>query len=294
MRRIGTWAALLITLLSLAPLPTHAAAQQTDGLQISPVRSELKVDPGGSTGSDIVVANLTKQSLDITLFFREFSVTNTDYDYSFQVSHYDWITISKPELTLAPGQSKTIPFALNPSKDAGPGGYYFTIFASSNVSSGGVDSTIQAASLLYVTVNGTLVQSSKLDSADLPTFIFSPDVTYSFDMTDTGNVYYSIYSIAKLSNIFDTSEGDVAAHTVIPQKQRHLTGTLPSPRFPGIYTATIGYKTDAGQTVTMVKPVVYLPLWSIVVSIGLAFVVYKVIRRIVKRRRVRKTPSITD
>ena len=265
------------------------ATSDASGLQISPSRQELKVEPGGSATGSIVVANLTKQDLKVTLFFREFSVTNTNYDYSFQDSHYDWIHISEPEVTLKPQQSKTLTYTLDPVKDASPGGYYFTVFASSNIRSGEVNSTLQAADLLYVTVNGALDKSTRLDTIDLPTILVSPDITYAFAMTNTGNVYYTIYSIAKLSNIFDTTEGDTAAHVVLPQKQRVLTGSLPAPSYPGIYTATIGYRTDSGNQATFTKHVIYIPLWGMVIVIGITIVLSRLGMIAFRRWRRRRT-----
>jgi len=260
----------------------------TTGLQISPARQELHVDPGTTVDGDLVVANLTKQDLVITLFFREFTVTNANYDYAFQLSHYDWIRIKQPEVTLKPGESRTIPYSLSPTADASPGGYYFTIFASSNLQSGGINSTIQAASLQYVTVNGRLDKSTRLDKITLPNVLASPDITYGFDMTNTGNVYYTIYSTARLSNVFATTEGETAAHIVLPQKPRTMTGTLPAPPYPGIYTATIGYRTDSGNFMTLSKPVLYLPLWGVVIGIGIVIVLLRVGVVVFKRWRRRK------
>lgn len=265
------------------------AVSTTTGLQISPTRQELHVDPGGTATGALVVANQTKRNLDVTLFFRQFTVTTADYDYSFEISPYDWIRISKPELTLSPGQSQTVSYSLNPTADASPGGYYFTIFASSNLQTQGVDSTIQATSLLYTTVNGQLDKGTHLDKVSFPSILVSPDITYSFAMTDTGNVYYTIYSVASLSNIFATTTGATAAHIVLPQKPRTMTGTLPAPAYPGIYTATIGYRTDSGNLMTISKPVLYLPLWGVVVLIGILLVLWRVLTLVIRRRRRSKT-----
>lgn len=256
------------------------------GLQISPIRQELKVDPGASTTGHVVVANLTKQSLDISLFFREFSVIDDTYDYSFQASRYNWIRLDQNELTLTPGASKTINYTLAPDKGASPGGYYFTLYASANLQSGGVDSTIQAASLLYTTVNGALDRGTRLDSVRMSTFLFSPNITYDFTTTDTGNVYYTIYATASLAGIFDKSESETAAHVVMPGQPRRITGTLPAPRFPGIYTETVGYHTDQGVYQTVSRPVIYLPLWATVILIGVIFIVAGFVRRIIRRRRL--------
>lgn len=263
------------------------AASSQSGLQISPIRQELSADPGAQSNGHFVVANLTKQSLDITLFFREFSVTDDNYDYSFQLSQYNWIRLDQNELTLAPGVSKTINYTLGPDASASPGGYYFTLYASANLQSGGVDSTIQAASLLYATVNGTLDRGTNLDSVRMPTFLFSPDITYDFTTTDTGNVYYTIYADASLTGLLDKTEAQTAAHIVIPDKPRRITGTLPAPRFPGVYTETVGYHTDQGVYKTVSHPVVYLPLWACVILIGLILVAVGIVRRIIRRRRFR-------
>lgn len=263
------------------------ASTAASGLEISPVRRELKVDPGKTATTNVVVANLTKQDLDITLYFREFSVINTDYDYSFQTSPYDWLRIETPQLTLKPGESRTIPYSLTPGAEASPGGYYFTVFASANIDSGGIASTIQAASLLYSTVNGALDYGGRIERIVMPKVLFSPDITYDFTMTDTGNVYYTIYTIATLNSLFDRTSAQTAAHLVLPDKPRRITGDLPAPVLPGIYSATIGYRTDQGVVTTRSQPVVYLPPWSIVVLIGLIIVAVTVTRRL-RRRGFRK------
>jgi hypothetical protein len=190
-----------------------------------------------------------------------------------------WISLEVTEVRLEPNQSKKINYTIAIPTGSAPGGYYYTLFASSQLSQTGLISTVQAASLLYITVKGSLVKTSAHISNSAPRIVTGKNVDYSVSVKNTGNVHYFAYVSADVHGLFGIRNPNGASHLLLPGKIRQISGTVPSPALPGFYTLTYGYKTDAGVERTDSRIILFIPPWSIALAILIGFVVYYLRRR---------------
>jgi len=228
----------------------------------------VHVDAGGQAPGSFSVANLTDKPLGVHLYVKQFSVSDYQYNYTFSDPAHDFVTLALTDITLQPNKSQAIPFTVNTPQGAAPGGYYYTLFAQSAVA-GDVSVATQVATLLYVTVNGKLVQTTELKQHWLQQFIFGGDISYTLEPLNTGNVHYYAYVSATLDGFLTHQSMPPTPHLLLPGAVRHVAASLPSPFLPGVYKVTYGYRTDAGDVVTRSGLVIFVPPWFIAVVVGL-------------------------
>jgi len=258
--------ACLLALQCLVPALANAGARTPPpekGLLITPLRQYLSASSGQTIKSSVTIANLTDQPLTVTMSVRQFSVTDYVYNYKFEAPKNDWLHLDLTSVTLLPNQSQTVPYHMQIPVGSAPGGHYYTLFASANVSNGGINTTIQAADLLYMTVKGSLVQTSRLENSSIRHISFGHSVSFSLQPIDTGNVHYFIYVSGQLHGLFVKATPTPDTHLLLPGKVRAVSSSIAAPLLPGIYKATYGYRTDSGQNITRSSVVVYIPPWFI-------------------------------
>jgi len=286
--------ACLLVLQCLVPALANAAAvtpPPEKGLLITPLRQYLSASSGQTIKSSVTVANLTDQPLTVTMSVRQFSVTDYVYNYKFEAPKNDWLHLDLSSVTLLPNQSQTIPYHMQIPVGSAPGGHYYTLFASAKVSNGGINTTIQAADLLYMTVKGALVQTSRLENSSIRHISFGHNVPFSLQPIDTGNVHYFIYVSGQLHGLFVKATPTPDTHLLLPGKVRAVGSSIPAPLLPGVYKATYGYRTDSGQNITRSSVVVYIPPWFIAFLLAALLVAGRFLPR---KRSKQATPSTDD
>lgn len=251
--------------------PVHAADTKDEGLSISPLRKEVTVTAGKASQHYFTVANLTKNPMEVQFSVREFSVTDFVYDYKFRSPGNDWVKLKQQSVTLMPGKSQRIWYDIVTPERAAPGGYYFALFASTEVKGEGLPGTIQAVSLLYTKVEGRLLTTSVLQNDSAPFFVTGNEVKYKFDVKNTGNVHFSAYFYGQLEGLFGMRSERGTSHIIIPEAPRAIEGAVPSPFWPGIYKFTYGYKVDFADIVTSKTTyILYMPPWSFAALVFIA------------------------
>lgn len=283
--------ACFVVILGTIYTPTYAAEPKSRGLFISPLRTYAEIDAGDQKTRSFRVANLTKTPITITLSVESFSMADDAYNYNFTASQNDWLRISQTIVKLAPNQSQEIAYALTIPKNAPPGGQYYTIFASADLSDNGVESTVRATTLVYVTVNGKLTYSSQLKNQSLPRVVWTPQFNYSLDVLDTGNTHYFAHFESRLEGLWYTQIPSGTSYLLMPGMVRHVQDTFNSPLLPGIYLFTYGYTTDTSNAATAKysKLIVFIPPWFIITILVVGFGSYKWYR--VRRRKNKKYPA---
>ena len=270
-----------IVILAYMMLPLQAHAAQTKRLLISPPRAYSSVDAGHEKINTITVANTTNNPMQVTLSVQQFSVNDYVYSQVFSAVKQDWLHLGADSVQLAANQSTDVQYTLTPPANVAPGGYYFSIFVSTQVQKDGGTDTMQAANLLYVTINGALTKTSQLKTSHMPRVVFGKTISYQFSVANTGNVHFFIYTQGTLSSLFTKQSGTSQTHILMPSTTRAVAGSIQSPLLPGLYHATYGYKTDSGTTVTRAQRIIYIPFWFIA-TIGVVAIILVRLRE--KRR----------
>src|SRR6266496_1812188 len=134
MRRVGTIVGIILAL--FVSTPSAQALSVDRGLQITPPRQYLTVDPGKTIKSSITVANITENPHDISLSVEHFSVADYTYTYMFDLPKEDWVKLEQTQMTLKKSESRTVSYTVSAPANATPGGHYFTLFASTSLGEG--------------------------------------------------------------------------------------------------------------------------------------------------------------
>lgn len=266
MKRSAIFAIIFSVVSAVMALPAQAAplAKNDNGLSISPLRQEKSVAAGKTTSGYITVGNLTDKPMVVTAAVKEFSVTDYAYDYIFENPQNNWVKMRSPQIQLAPKSSQKIQYDINVPAKATPGGYYFALFASTEVTGEGLAQTVQAASLLYVKVEGELIRTSVFQDASVPFIVTGQEIPYKFVVKNTGNVYFSAYLYGQLEGLFGKLPESGTGHLLMPNAPRTIEGAVPTPLLPGIYKLTYGYKVDFASIITTQSAyVVFVPPWSV-------------------------------
>lgn len=285
MRRL--MAVVLGSFLLLIPSASAAPAPNIEkGLLITPLRQFLNVDAGNSLQSSFTVTNQSDGPLQIDLKVEQFSVTDYEYNYTFSQPNNDWLKLSTSSVSLDSNKTQSINYDIQVPTGTAPGGHYYTLLASATLSNGGFKNTIQAADLLYLTVNGKLTTVSHLESSNIRKVNFSHDIPYTLHPINTGNVYSFVYVSGELHGLFVRPPQTSSAHLLMPGHVRTLNDSIPSPVLPGIYKATYGYKTEGNWIVQQSKWVVFIPPWFVALLLALVLILPKLLPRL--RRKMSK------
>lgn len=248
-----------------------SAAASSQGLLLSPLRTEANLAPGTVYDGVLTVANRTTAPMTVSLDAEEFSVINQQYDYAFtQESRVaKWVTFSPSELTLAAGDSKTVSYRVSAPLSAEPGGRYISLFASTDTGTqdGGVNSRQRIASLLYITVLGDVTRVGNLISLTSP-WAINGESKWSVAIQNTGTTHFRSRYTVSIHNVLGHDVGTSASGDalILPGTIRLITDTLPLPPFPGLYKYI--YTIGLGDTpaVTETRLVLYVPPVFIIIG----------------------------
>lgn len=276
--------------LFLSPQIVYAQTKLNQkGLTLSPLRSELSINPGTSLDGTLTVTNSTKKVMTVNLTAETFSVINQQYDYAFteESNVVKWVTFNHPQVDLVAGQSQKIIYTVGVPLSAEPGGRYISLFASTDtgLSEEGVESRQRIASLLYITVLGDVTRSGHLVSLTSP-WLMSGDSSWNVALQNTGTTHFrSRYNI-KVNNIFNEAVVSMSGDALIlPGTVRSVSDKLPAPQIPGIYKVV--YTIGLGDTPAIVETrfIIYMPPWATVVATaGITVLIYWFLRKRLSKR----------
>jgi hypothetical protein len=256
------------------PNVLFAEAVTNKGLTLSPLRSELSIDPGTSVDGTLVVKNQSKKPMEITMTAEAFSVINQQYDYSFtaESSIAKWVTFNQSEFSLKAGGSKKITFTVGVPLSAEPGGRYISMFASTDTGEhdNGIQSRQRIASLLYINILGDVSRSGHLVSFSSP-WLIGGNSGFSMAIQDNGTTHFrSRYSLRVKGLLWNETVSETKGDALIlPGTIRLVSDKVKAPKIPGIYKAE--YLIGLGDTPAEKKTniLIYMPLWFSIILIAI-------------------------
>lgn len=273
---------------SLAIMPNESLETKNKGLYISPLRSYLDLNANESATRAFTVANLTESPMTVTAHIEQFSVADYSYDYRFDEVDNNWVQLVENIVTLKPYESHELAYRINVPKNAAPGGHYYSLYASSTTQNGANKSTVQAASLLYLTVNGDLKRTSQVIDRSLPRVVFTPHTKYSLNVRNTGNIHYFAYIKPRIDGLFYENAPNGSSQLLMPGTTRRVEGSIKSPILPGVYKLSYTITPDQGNETIGSQYFVFLPPWFIALLIILSAVVGHFVVRRLRRKKARE------
>ncbi len=268
------FAAALVWLLVMSISSLSAAPKPPTGLQIFPLRSRPTLSPGDTSTGKVTVKNDTDQLMSVDISVERFKVTDEDYNYSFSEDrNTEWVRIADKSLNLQKRESKEVAYSLAIPADASPGGYYFSIMASSQnqPSSTNFKEIRRVASLIYLEVSGDLTRQVNLLGFDSPWFVTQREVSIDTRLANQGNSHHSARTKQYFESIFGQQSSILQKDgLILPGTIRKLSSSLKAPWLPGIYQLAVEFSPpQGGQVQVKRQTILYLPVWSWFVCLGL-------------------------
>ncbi len=291
--------ALLFTLVTAGLFANATYAVDEDlgtgqALEIAPPLVSLRADPGQTVTADIKIRDIAKVPLVVTGEVNDFSSDGetgipkiaTDTTEKSPYSIIDWVQPLN-QLTLIPGEIKSLPVEINVPSNASPGGYYgvirFTAKAGS-LNSSGVALSASLGALVFIRVNGDATESMEVEELYAQKegkrgwFFDGSPITFVQRVKNTGNVQEQPVGVLAVADMFGKPVANLsfnlAKNTVLPDSIRRFETSLDKTNIGnrmlfGMYTGKLTTTFGDGQTVTKTVRIFVFP-WQIVLGIIVA------------------------
>ena len=187
-------------MLVLAGQSTNAFADGGSIFQVSPMNQKISLIPGERTYGTFKITNPNTNSNDFhfTLSVAPFTVDD-DYNIKYENNGdynqiVDWITLEGDEAQLPPNNTATVHFYIDTPENAPAGGQYAAIIvksAGNDESQEGVNikSNFGITHAIFAEVAGETIRKGEVSSINVPSFLFSGNITGTSSIKNTGNVH---------------------------------------------------------------------------------------------------------
>ncbi len=310
----------VFALIASAVVPTSAATNSVggNGMKISPVRSDLTINPGQSQTVTVNVQNVTNAPATLRVVINDFVASDDESGKPAIILDEDKFAPTRslkkyianvPNVTLQPNEQKAVKITINVPKDAPGGGYFGAIrFAPAGDNSDkNVTLSASVGSLVLVSVPGDIKNDLRLVSLDVRRgssaqvlFTSNKDLKAAVRFENKGNIQEQPFGklvLKKGDKVLQTIEinNTDPRGNVLPDSIRRFELDLNKVGNFGKYTVqgNFGFGTSgqllSGETTFYVVPLalIILGLVLILVVLFLIFGAPRLIRRY-NRNVVRK------
>lgn len=271
--------------------PPNAAANNANTLKVSPVRTDITVEPGATSKVTTYVTNLTKAPIMIKPIENDFvagdekgtpSIILDENSYAPTHSLKRFMLPLK-DLTIAPGVTQQVDVTITVPKSAQAGGYFGAVrFApSSPDGSKSVNLSASVASLILMTVPGDLVEKLALTNFDIQqdggtasNFRKPDNLELLLRFRNAGNVQAAPFGQINVlkgdKTIYQTSfNADDPKAMVLPDSNRRWTIPLKNFGKFGKYTVVGNFTYGtANKSIEIKKTIWIIPTMYIIGAIG--------------------------
>lgn len=248
-------------------------------MQVSPLSVQLgELEPEKSYEGKIQVSNTGDESFEYEVYATPYSVTNEEYEPSFNndttaTQIKDWFEFSDFEGTLGPKESKEISYKVTVPADAPAGGQYAAVMVESKKNRGKeiVEATARVAVLLYSHVNGETNKCGTIEDININTFVVDSKISATSLVENCGNVdleaVYKMQVSDLFGNILFENQSELESKTLLPDSRRRNTVVWDGSPSVGIFNVELSVELN-GESKTVKKIVIVTPLWVIFVVLG--------------------------
>jgi hypothetical protein len=212
--------------------PTPAA----QAIAVSPVLFDFDIAQGSSKQGTVTIINDTDQEDVFRLEVRNFIAMGEDGAQEYLEEQEptglaSWVSVNRPSVTLAPGQSAEFPFVVTVPADGEPGGHYASIFfsrAPREANGTGVGIGGKVGVLVLVNVPGEVREEARIESLTLQGDAWRSHLPAVFDLRirNLGSVHFRPRGSLIIRNIFGQEIVRVPANpknsAVLPNSVRRV------------------------------------------------------------------------
>ncbi|HSX36831.1 MAG TPA: DUF916 domain-containing protein [Patescibacteria group bacterium] len=298
LREIGILSVALLTIVS-AGFSALANAANANGYKVSPVRTDLVIEPGTSKTFSVFIQNVSGNSENLQVLINDFGPTTSETGQPALLlngqeapSHglKQYITIPNGPISLQSNEQKSVKVQISIPKDAPGGGYYGAIrFAPAGAAGDkNVNLSASVASLVLVKVPGQITEklsiaSFDVRSGDSPSVVFTnhKGLQAVVRFQNSGDVQeepFGKIQLKKGSTILSTTEinNTDPRGNVLPDSVRRFSVSLDKLGSFGKYTVVgnFGYG-SSGQLLSAKTTFYIIPLFAIIiVAAAILFILF--------------------
>lgn len=292
-----------ITTFAFSSMSGIAYADNDYGITMSPMNQKIVLNAGESYTGSFTISNAINNAKELKykIVIQPFFVDdnyNVYYEKEGDINQIvDWTTVDIESGTLPVGETQIINFTIDVPENAPAGGQYEAITAVS-VNDGdvggsdevgvGFNQSIAITHIVYTEIAGTTVRQGEVQSADVPSFLLSGNITASSTIKNTGNTHGTAKYKLQIFPLFSneevyTNEENPDEKTILPD--RSLYNETVWDKTPDIGIFNVKYTVEfEGVTTEVSKMVIKCPAWLLFI---IFFVIAAIIIWIVMRVRGR-------
>lgn len=275
-------------------MPTKIFAQSdSEGISITPVKFQFRVNQGQSTSSKIKIKNIGSNQAKVELYVTPFGVTGEDYSQVFErlpgwKSAAEWIKFSENTVDLKPQETKEVSFTADVDEHAAAGGHYAAVFAQTQPEDGQNDivRVKRVGAFVYFDVGGSIARGGLVENFSQSFWIRDNKINETARLKNTGNVHIDSKVRVTIKNILGKQVKDFSAGGVLfPGTIRRFKLAENVNIKPGLYiiqkNATIGeqqYKMPAQLFIAATPAQLLATIFIAVSSLVLVIVVVRKFR----------------
>lgn len=298
--------ALALSASSLSPAQAqdqNLFTPSASGVQVSPVVDDFIINAGETLERSIEINSLTNNTSSYFPIVLDFQADPDTGDPIFfnpgqRFTSYamsSWIKFEEEQLSIGPGESRTVRYTINAPRSATPGGRYAAILFSTEKPTYDDDNNIVGVvgligTLALATVPGNMKESLLINEYTSPTSVFTPPADFSVTIGNNGTVHSRPKGGITIRNwsgkqvhyipINDTNGA------ILPESQRSYEGSW---EFGwsniGRYTANLVLAYGANHSIAEMRTFYVIPYWLLILVGAL---IIGVITTLFMRRRPRR------
>lgn len=312
------WVVSVVSSLLLALTPMTSVRAGDFALTVAPMNQKIVVNPGETYEGSFRISNPadSAENLSYELSIEPFYISDNE-DILFEEHNGSgeitkWMSFEVPtEGQLAPNEIRDIRFRIDVPNEVPAGGQYASIAVTimngrdgNNVQESNgentatsIDEIKRVAHLIYVEIAGHTIKQGEVEEINVPSFLFSGNITGSSMIKNKGNVHgvarykMQVYPLFSSEEVY-TNEEEPDERTIMPD--RSLYHETAWDKTPGVGIFNVVYSVEfEGATAQVSKVVIVCPIWLLFLILAVIFgIIIWIIMRI--RTRGKKSSKKTE
>lgn len=299
-KRVWLFSLSFVMLFAVFVVPISAQKNDDDDtverITMSPAISKPSLKAGEKVTGKLTVINDGSIDYTFLMYSRPFSVNGENYDTNYttvnkQTEAYQWVNFDRSNVRLKAGERTEIGYTVQTPKDARAGGHYAVLFAETQPPEGDPASVARKkriGTLLYMTVDGDLIEKGKVESWQADLIQTKPPLNTDLRLKNDGNVHFQADLSASYTNIFGKKRFTLNQELLIlPGTTRRIPITWQDSPYLGIYKVSGNVSFLNKKESLPEKYVVLLPMPVLASVAGIVAIV--IISTVFKKKRANKS-----
>lgn len=292
---------LALSVVGLCNAPVFAVETPDYQIGITPYSNSFEtMKPGQSYNGSFKVKNTGLKNFNFEISFGPYTIEDENYGPNFSketkfTDLMDWITVDVDKGSLNPDEEQEVQYTLTIPNDAHGGAQAAAILVTmhpedSESNGTAVEAVRQLAYLVYGNVDGEITTTAKILENKIPSFIFTPPITATSLVENTGNVYTNATYTLQVFPLFSdeevyTNEEEPDKNVIFPETKRFYTASWEGAPQLGIFRVRQTIKIF--DEVSTVEKLVFLcPIWFLFIVVLIIFVaIFWIVSRIRGRNK---------